>query len=77
MDPLVCPKCGGQMKIISFIEKDQSEVIEKILRHCGAVGGGAGPGPSSGAGASDGMKEVEGSQNRSVRGGLGKTMRTA
>ena len=35
MDPLVCPKCRGQTRIISFIEKDQSEVIEKILRHCG------------------------------------------
>ena len=31
---MVCPKCGGQMKIISFIERQQSEVIEKILRHC-------------------------------------------
>jgi len=35
VDPLVCPKCGGQMKIISFIERHQCEVIEKILRHCG------------------------------------------
>ena len=35
VDPLVCAKCGGQMKIISFIERRQSEVIEKILRHCG------------------------------------------
>ena len=26
-DPLLCPKCGGQMKIISFIERHQSEVI--------------------------------------------------
>jgi hypothetical protein len=35
VDPLLCPKCGGQMKIIGFIERHQSEVIEKILRHCG------------------------------------------
>jgi hypothetical protein len=35
VDPLFCPKCGGEMKIISFIERRQSEVIEKILRHCG------------------------------------------
>jgi hypothetical protein len=35
IDPLSCPKCGGEMKIISFIERDQSAVIEKILRHCG------------------------------------------
>jgi hypothetical protein len=27
--------CGGTMKVISFIERHQSEVIEKILRHCG------------------------------------------
>ncbi len=35
IDPLVCPKCYGQMKIIAFIERDQAEVIEEILRHCG------------------------------------------
>jgi hypothetical protein len=34
-DPLACPKCGGQMKVIAFIEPPQGEVIEKILRHCG------------------------------------------
>jgi hypothetical protein len=32
VDPLRCPKCGGTMKIISFIE--EQPVIEKILRHC-------------------------------------------
>jgi hypothetical protein len=32
VDPLKCPKCGGTMKIVSFIE--ESLVIEKILRHC-------------------------------------------
>jgi hypothetical protein len=30
-DPLVCPKCSGPLRIISFIEN--SCVIEKILRH--------------------------------------------
>jgi hypothetical protein len=35
VDPLECPECGGRMKIISFIERRQHEVIEKILRHCG------------------------------------------
>ena len=34
-DPLCCPTCGSAMKIISFIEGHQTEVIEKILRHCG------------------------------------------
>jgi hypothetical protein len=35
-DPLVCPRCGGQMRIVAFIERrTQADVIEKILRHCG------------------------------------------
>ncbi len=34
--PLKCPECGGTMAIISFIEKrEQPDVIEKILKHCG------------------------------------------
>jgi hypothetical protein len=35
VDPLECPECGGTMKIISFIERSQGDVIERILRHCG------------------------------------------
>jgi hypothetical protein len=35
VDPLKCPRCGGTMKVISFIECHQSDVIEKILKHCG------------------------------------------
>ncbi len=35
VDPLTCPKCGGVMKVVSFIEPPQAQVIEKILRHCG------------------------------------------
>ena len=31
VDPLKCPKCGGTMKIVAFIE--EPNVIEKILRH--------------------------------------------
>jgi uncharacterized protein with PIN domain len=31
VDPLVCPRCAGSMRIIAFIE--QPEVIEKIFRH--------------------------------------------
>ena len=31
VDPLVCPKCQGQMKIISII--DDFEIIDKILKH--------------------------------------------
>ena len=35
VDPLECPECGGAMKIISFIERGQTDVIQRILRHCG------------------------------------------
>jgi hypothetical protein len=35
VDPLCCPQCGSQMKVIAFIEPPQGDVIEKILRHCG------------------------------------------
>jgi hypothetical protein len=35
VDPLECPNRGGRIKIISFIEKCQPVVIEKILRYCG------------------------------------------
>ena len=34
-DPLRCPKCGGTMKIIAFIEARQGELIRKLLEHCG------------------------------------------
>ena len=33
VDPLLCPKCQGQMKIISFIE--EQAVIKQILLHLG------------------------------------------
>jgi hypothetical protein len=32
-DPLLCPQCGGPMRIIASI--DQAAVIEKILTHLG------------------------------------------
>ncbi len=35
IDPMVCPQCGGEMNIVSFIDPPQEAVIEKILRHCG------------------------------------------
>ena len=31
IDPLICPKCGGLMKVISFIE--DYKVIDKIIDH--------------------------------------------
>jgi len=33
VDPLLCPKCGGAMCVISVIE--EKAVIEKILKHLG------------------------------------------
>ena len=35
VDPLECSQFGSRMKIISFIERRQRAVVEKILRHCG------------------------------------------
>ena len=35
VDPLCCPECGGEMKVVSFIEPPQTDVIEDILKHCG------------------------------------------
>ncbi len=35
VDPLRCPRCGSTMKIVSFIEPTQPDVIQKILAHCG------------------------------------------
>ena len=32
---MVCPKCGKDMTVVSFIGPPQAEVIEKILKHCG------------------------------------------
>jgi len=33
VDPLICPKCRAEMRIIGFIE--HRGVVEKILRHLG------------------------------------------
>ena len=33
MAPLTCAKCGGRMKILSFIE--DPEIVKKILKHLG------------------------------------------
>jgi hypothetical protein len=33
VDPLVCPRCAGTMRIVAFIE--QREVIAQILTHLG------------------------------------------
>jgi len=43
----VLTRCGGQMKIISFIERGQRDVVERILRghQSGAMVGGLWEGP--------------------------------
>ncbi len=36
VDPLKCGKCGGEMKIISFIERDQrKQAFHRDLAHFG------------------------------------------
>ncbi len=35
VDPLECPKCGDEMKIISFVTPAQPAVLQKILDHLG------------------------------------------
>ncbi len=34
VDPLLCPRCGGAMNVVSFIEPTQPDVIDAILTHC-------------------------------------------
>ena len=36
MDPLVCPKCGGEMKVIAWIT--DRAVIDRILAHRAKAG---------------------------------------
>jgi hypothetical protein len=47
VDPLLCPKCSGSMKIIAFIEDEQ--VISKILKHLGLWEGKQRPPPRANA----------------------------
>ncbi len=36
VDPLSCPECGSQMRVVAFIEPPQRDVFEEILCNCGA-----------------------------------------
>ena len=47
VDPLVCPRCAGPMRIIAFIT--EPPVIKKILHHLAATGVDARSPPASGA----------------------------
>jgi len=31
VDPLICPRCGGQMKVIAFLT--EWAVVDRIIRH--------------------------------------------
>ena len=55
VDPLCCPECGGEMKVVSFIEPPQADVIERILRHCRLWRSSAARAPPANAGR-DGME---------------------
>ena len=37
-DPLLCPQCGGTMKIIAFIEAPLADLIHRLVAHCGLEG---------------------------------------
>ncbi len=37
LDPMLCPQCGGTMKIVSVI--DEAAVVDRILRHLARIGG--------------------------------------
>jgi hypothetical protein len=34
-NPLTCPHCGAEMRIVAFIDKSNADVVHKILKHCG------------------------------------------
>jgi hypothetical protein len=53
-DPLLCPKCGGRMRIVSFLERrSQPAVVERILKHCGLWDDTAARGPPAAAPTQD------------------------
>mgnify|MGYP001814308730 CR=1 FL=1 len=53
VDPLLCPKCAAQMKIIAFIEDE--DVIRKILKHLGLWDAKRKPPPRANAPPCDGI----------------------
>jgi ribosomal protein S27E len=61
VDPLCCPECGGEMKVVAFIEPPQRDVIEKILSHCGLWHSSLARAPPDGGGDSmDGAHHSDG-----------------
>jgi putative transposase len=45
VDPLICPRCSGKMKVISIIERP--EIVKKILQHLSLWGKKARPPPKT------------------------------
>jgi hypothetical protein len=43
VDPLACPRCGGEMRVIALIQ--EPAIIDKILRHLRQKGRDARAGP--------------------------------
>ena len=58
LDPLTCSECGGQMKVVAFIDPPQTEVIERILKHCGLWEGSSARPPPPVGGPTHGDREV-------------------
>ena len=55
VDPLVCPQCGGQMRVVALIQDPR--IIDRILRHLRAKGHDATAGPwATGPPRSDGSQ---------------------
>jgi hypothetical protein len=57
LDPLACPQCGGQMTVVAFIEPPQTDVIEKILKHCGLWPASSARPPPAGGGNARGDRD--------------------
>jgi hypothetical protein len=59
IDPLLCPKCGVEMKVVSEITEPAA--IDGILRHLARTGGGD---PFEGRGLPGGRRELAGAKAR-------------
>jgi len=39
VDPFLCARCGWEMRVVAVIEnREQPEVVKRILKHCGLWG---------------------------------------
>ena len=72
VDPLTCPRCGGEMRVIALIQ--EPAVIDKILRHLREKGRGprAGPWATGPPGGGAGAEKVRRPRPREGGGRPGK-----